>query len=65
MTIAGLTITDGLADETPHPPKSGGRSECDNLTLSKVVLTQNVAKGGGGTFLKAAARSPMRPEPHP
>ena len=72
VTIAGLTITDGRADGSTLilPSSGGGILNADNLTLSKVVLTQNVAQGsgtdtsvpqgGGGIFNEAGAHLTLK-----
>jgi hypothetical protein len=73
VTIAGLTITDGLADGSDPilASSGGGILNADNLILSKVVLTQNVAQGsnghdpsvpqgGGGIFNEAGAQLTLK-----
>ena len=72
VTIAGLTITNGRADGSTRilPSSGGGILNADNLTLSKVVLTQNVAQGsgsdttvpqgGGGIFNEAGAQLTLK-----
>ena len=73
MTISGLTIADGLADVGALilPSSGGGILNAGDLTLSKVVLTQDVARGsgkdtrvvpqgGGGIFNEAGAQLTLK-----
>ncbi len=52
VSISGMTVTGGANGpaSTAGPVCGAGIFDCDNLSLSGVVLTHNTASGAGGPF---------------